>query len=46
MRNAVSEIRKHLLIYILFAKNSLISQMEYRATDNRSLYRLFHAKLL
>lgn len=31
MQNFIRAIKKHLLIYFLFAKNSLISQMEYRA---------------
>ena len=31
MHRIIGELKKHLLIYLLFAKNSLISQMEYRA---------------
>jgi ABC-2 type transport system permease protein len=30
MRQLLREIRKHLIIYILFLKNSLMAQMEYR----------------
>ena len=30
MRNLLREIKKHFLIYILFVKNSLMAQMEYR----------------
>ncbi len=30
MTNIVREIRKHFLIYLVFVKNSLIAQMEYR----------------
>ena len=30
MRAILREIKKHLLIYILFVKNSLMAQMEYR----------------
>ncbi len=30
MRELLKEIRKHLLIYLLFVKNSMMAQMEYR----------------